>query len=137
MYLVHGKLRLQTVKSAIMQDINDILLASNKSKGKRPYFFDDPAVERVLNITMAIAMEHAVTRERLDTIERLLAAKGILSKSEIDSYEPTKIVAEERQRWHAEYISRILRIIQQELEALENPEHNRDIKDIAEELGSS
>ncbi|KAF3890680.1 MULTISPECIES: hypothetical protein [Nostocales] len=120
-----------------MQDINDILLASNKSKGKRPYFFDDPAVERVLNITMAIAMEHAVTRERLDTIERLLAAKGILSKSEIDSYEPTKIVAEERQRWHAEYISRILRIIQQELEALENPEHNRDIKDIAEELGSS
>lgn len=120
-----------------MQDINDILLASNKSKGQRPYFFNDPAVERVLNITMAIAMEHAVTRERLDTIERLLASKGILSQSEIDAYEPDKTADEQRQRWHAEYISRILRIIQQELEALEYPESNQDIEEIAEELGRS
>ena len=120
-----------------MQVINDLLLANNKSKGKRPYFFDDPAVERVLNITMAVAMEHAVTRERLDTIERLLAAKGILSQSEIDAYEPDKTAAEQRQRWHAEYIARILWIVQQELEALEHPENNRNIEDIAEELGSS
>ncbi|AFY49197.1 hypothetical protein Nos7524_3403 [Nostoc sp. PCC 7524] len=118
-----------------MQDIDDILLASNKSKGKRPYFFADPAVERLLNITMAIAMEHAVTRERLDTIERLLADKGILSQSEIDAYEPDKTAAEQRQRWQAEYISRILRIIQQELEALKYPEQNQDIEEIAEELG--
>lgn len=120
-----------------MPEIDDIFLASNKSKGKRPYFFEDPAVERVLNITMAIAMEHAVTHERLDTIERLLADKGILSQSEIDAYEPDKTVAEERQRWHAEYISRILRIIQQELEALEYPEKNQDIEEIAEQLGNT
>jgi hypothetical protein len=120
-----------------MQDINDIFLASNKSKGKRPYFFDDPAVERVLNIAMAIAMEHAVTRERLDTIERLLADKGILSQSEIDAYEPDKTAAEQRQRWHAEYISRILRIIQQELEALEYPEKNQDVEEIAKKLGNT
>lgn len=120
-----------------MKAINDISLASNKSKGERPYFFDDPAVERVLNITMAIAMEHAVTRERLDTIERLLADKGILSRAEIDAYEPSSKAAEERQQWHAEYIARILRIVQQELEALENPENNRSIEDIAEQLGES
>jgi hypothetical protein len=118
-----------------MQEINDLILANSKSKGKRPYFFDDPAVERVLNITMAVAMEHAVTRERLDTIERLLEAKGILSKSEIDAYEPDKTAALERQRWQAEYIARILRIVQQELEALEHPENNRDLEAIAEELG--
>ncbi|MBD2185245.1 hypothetical protein [Aerosakkonema funiforme] len=118
-----------------MEAIDRLLLANSKSKGKRPYFFDDPAVERVLNITLAVAMEHAVTRERLDTIERLLIAKGILSRAEIDTYEPDTIAAEERQRWQAEYIARILRIIQQELEALENPENNRDVEDIAEELG--
>lgn len=121
----------------IMSSINEHLLASSKSKGKRPYFFDDPAVERVLNITLAVAMEHAVTRERLDTIERLLEAKGILSQSEIDTYKPDTTAAEERQRWHAEYIARILRIIQQELEALEHPENNRDIEEIAEELGQT
>ena len=118
-----------------MKAINDLLLVSNKSKGKRPYFFDDPAVERVLNITLSVAMEHAVTRERLDTLERLLAAKGILNPAEIDAYEPDEMAAEQRQRWHAEYIARILRIVQQELEALEHPENNQDIEEIAEELG--
>ncbi|HBB32199.1 MAG TPA: hypothetical protein DDZ80_28200 [Cyanobacteria bacterium UBA8803] len=118
-----------------MPTIDDFLLANIKSKGKRPYFFDDPAVERVLNITMAVAMEHAVTRERLDTIERLLAAKGILSQAEIDAYEPDRTAAEQRQQWQAQYIARILRIVQQELEALEHPEQNQDIADIAEELG--
>ena len=36
-------------------DVN--ALANAKAKGKRPYFFDDPAVERVLGVTMAVAGE--------------------------------------------------------------------------------
>jgi hypothetical protein len=116
--------------------INDIFLASNKAKGKRPYFLNDPAVERVLNITMAVAAEQAVTRERLDTLERLLESKGILSREEIEQFIPTPEQAEQRQRWHAEYVARILRIVQQELEALQQPaEQNRSMDDIAQELG--
>ena len=115
-------------------EINDIILAGNKAKGGRPYFYDDPAVERVLNITMAVAGELAVVRERLDTIERLLEQKGILSQNEIDSFEPDGAIAEERQRWHASYIARILRIVQQELEALEQPENNKPMEEIADDL---
>jgi hypothetical protein len=77
--------------------INDILLASNKAKGKRPYFFNDPAVERVLNITMAVATELAVTRERLDTVERLLESKGLLNRADIETFAPTPEQAEARQ----------------------------------------
>lgn len=118
--------------------INDILLSNNKSKGKRPYFMEDPAVERVLNITMAVATELAVTHERLDTIERLLERKGLILREEIEKFEPTPEQAEQRQHWHATYIARILRIVQQELEALQQaPENNRDLEDIAEELGVS
>jgi hypothetical protein len=116
--------------------INDILLSSNKAKGKRPYFLEDPAVERVLNITMTLAQELAVTHERLDTIERLLEKKGIINQTEIETFVPTEAQAEERQRWHATYIARVLRIVQQELEALnQEPEANRSMEDIAEELG--
>jgi polyhydroxyalkanoate synthesis regulator phasin len=118
----------------IMEEFNDILLAGNKSKGERPFFFDDPAVERVLNITMAVVGELAVVRERLDTIERLLAAKGLLKQEEIEAYEPDDSAAEARQRWHAAYIARVLRIIQQELEALAHPESNKPMEEIAEEL---
>jgi hypothetical protein len=90
---------------------------------------------RVLNITMAVAGEVAVMRERLDTIERLLAAKGILSNAEIEAYIPTDSEAEERQKLHAEYISRILRIVQQEVEALQQaPENNLPMEEVAEIL---
>ncbi|MCS7017739.1 MAG: hypothetical protein RMJ87_07580 [Cytophagales bacterium] len=117
-------------------EINDILLANSKAKGKRPYFFEDPAVERVLNITMAVAGELAVLHERLDTIERLLDAKGILSRADIEAYRPDPTSEEERQRWHAAYIARILRIVQQEMEAIrdENPENNRTMDEVADEL---
>jgi len=119
-------------------EINDILLANNKAKGKRPYFFEDPATERVLNITMALATELAVTRERLDTIERLLAQKGIVEKAEIENFAPNEQAGEERQAWHAEFIARILRIVQQEVEALQQDDsHNRSMEDIADELANS
>lgn len=115
-------------------ELDYIKLAGNKAKGQRPYFFSDPAVERVLNITMAVAGELAVMHERLDTIERLLETKGILSRLEIEAYIPDEAAAQERQLWHAEYIARVLRIIQQEMEALQNPDLNKDVAQIAEEL---
>jgi hypothetical protein len=108
--------------------------AGAKPKGKRPYFFDDPAVERVLAITMAVSQEVAVVRERLDTIERLLEAKGSLTRADIDNYAPGPEAATERAEWTRAYIARVLRIVQQELEAISRPEHEYDLADKADEL---
>ena len=114
--------------------VNDILMAGDKSKGARPYFFDDPAVERVLNIAMAVATEVAVVRERMDTIERLLESKGVLLQSEIESFIPSDEQAEERQLWHARFAARILRIVQQEVDAIAKPENNTPMRTIADDI---
>ncbi len=90
--------------------------ASAKPAGKRPYFLD-PEVERVLAITMAVAQELAVARERIDTLERLLERRGVLSRAEIDGFAPTPDEAAERGAWMQEYLTRVLRIVQQEGEA--------------------
>jgi len=95
-----------------------LALSSAKPAGKRPYFMD-PAVERVLNILMATVQELAVTRERLDTIERLLEMKGVVARSEIETFEPTRDQAAERGLWMQEYLNRVLRTVQQEAEALQ------------------
>ena len=92
--------------------------ASAKPAGKRPWFFRDPDVERVLTITMAVATEVAVLRQRLDTVERLLDEKGTISRADIEAFEPTKDAANERGAWTQEYLARILRVIQQEREAI-------------------
>jgi hypothetical protein len=90
--------------------------AGNKPAGKRPYFLT-PEVERVLAITMAVAQELAVARQRIDTLERLLQAHGVLAEGEIDAYSPAPQAAIERAQWNQEYLARILRIVQQQAEA--------------------
>jgi hypothetical protein len=103
-----------------MSAIDVFKLANSRAKGKRPNFLDDPAIERVLSITLAVAGELAVTRERLDTIERLLGQSNLLTQAAIDTYEPSAEEAQQRAMWHQEYLARIFRIVQQELEALES-----------------
>ena len=90
--------------------------AGAKPAGKRPYFLDKE-VERVLAITMAIAQELAVARQRSDTLERLLIARGVIEEGEIDRFAPDPRAAAERAMWTQEYLARILRIVQQEAEA--------------------
>ena len=50
---------------------------------------------------MALTDEVSVLYERLDTIERLLKVKGILSPTEIEAYEPDAKVTKEREQWRA------------------------------------
>ncbi|MEH2238638.1 hypothetical protein [Nostoc sp.] len=88
------------------------------AKGKRPVYLDNPQIDNLLAIVMALTGEVSVLRERLDTIEQLLEIKGILSASEIEAYEPDAKVIKEREQWRAEYIARVLRVVQQELETL-------------------
>jgi len=108
--------------------------SSAKPAGKRPYFLT-PEVERVMAITMAIAQELAVTRERLDSLERLLEIKNILAREDIEDFNPTPEAAAERGLWTQEYLARILRIVQQEGEAVAHAAQG-DVasEDVAEEL---
>lgn len=96
--------------------------AGAKPAGKRPWFLESREAERNLAITMAIAQELAVARQRIDTLERLLAAKGILEPGEIDAFRPDADAMTERAMWNQEYIARILRIVQQENEASVMPD---------------
>ena len=95
-----------------------IELVNAAASGKRPHFFGDADVDRLLAIVWAMAGELAVTRERLDTLERLLAERAVVQRPDIDAYRPDAEAARERGEWQMEYIARLLRVLQQELEAL-------------------
>ncbi len=119
-----------------MTFIDPLQLAGAKPKGKRPFFLNDPDVERVMAISMAVAQELAVMRERMDTIERLLEQHGTISRDEIENYNPPKDIAEQRGAWTQEYLARILRIYQQDIEALDRGDEPSS-EDIGLELGRS
>jgi hypothetical protein len=113
-------------------EIDWIALAGKKAKGKRPAYFDDPATDRLLSIVMAVAGEVSVLRQRLDTVERLLDAKGTISRADIEAYAPDRDAGYERGLATREYIARILRGVQQDMEAI--AEGAKPVEDIAIEL---
>lgn len=79
-------------------------------RGRRPEFTDDPMLDRLYSVTLALVTELAVTRARLDTLERLLARRGTLGADEIESFRAADAAeTEARSRLHAEYLERVFR----------------------------
>ncbi|WP_439533358.1 hypothetical protein [Polymorphobacter sp.] len=89
-----------------------------KAKGDRPQYFADPAIDKNLSITLALAGEVAVLRDRLDSIERLMEAGQPISRAAVDAYVPPVAVRAERDQWREQYLATVLRIVHQEREEL-------------------
>lgn len=115
-----------------MSEIDWIARAGARAKGKRPDFLGDPVAERMLSILLAVAGEVSVLRERLDTVERLLDANGSIRREDIEGYVPDADAAYQRGVLTKEYVARILRGMQQDMESMQAPE--RPIADISAEL---
>lgn len=90
-----------------------------KAKGDRPQYFSDPATDKVLSITLALAGEVAVLRERLDSLERLLEAGGKVTREKLDHYTPDVAARAERDAWRENFLDVVLRVVHQEREDLE------------------
>lgn len=103
-------------------ELDWVALSGRRAKGKRPEYFDDPAVDRLYSMVLAMAAEISALRERQDTVERLLDANGTLRREDIETYEPDRAAGEERALATRAYVSRIMRGFQQAAEALENPD---------------
>ncbi len=70
--------------------------ALRAARGTRPQFTSDPLIDQLFAISVGLATELAVTRQRLDTLERILARSGQLDREQIERYEPTAEEAAER-----------------------------------------
>ncbi len=101
------------------EELDWVALSARRAKGKRPDYFEDPALDRLYSLTLALAAEVSALRERQDTMERLLEARGTLRREHIESYAPDPEAAQERGNATRAYISRIMRGFQQEVEAME------------------
>ena len=117
------------------ENLDPVVMANRRAKGKRPQFLDDPAVERVMSIAMSVAAELAVARERIDTLERLLAQKGILSAADIEAYQPDAKAQSDRNDWGRNYIARVLRMVDQDVQAMAGVQ-DPSLELVIEELGA-
>ena len=86
------------------------------AKGRRPQYFDDPAVDHLHNMVLSLVEELSVTRDRADALERLLEQSGMLDSTQLDEYEADDVAAAERQARRERYIARIMKTFSDEAE---------------------
>ena len=114
------------------EQLDWVTLSGKRAKGKRPDFFENRALDRLYSTVFALAAEVSALRERQDTLERLLEAKGSLSREDIENYVPDRAAGDERGLATQAYVARIMRGFQQEVEALEA--NDPPIMDVVERL---
>jgi hypothetical protein len=85
-------------------------------RGGRPFFFDDPAIDKVLNMVVTLGSEVWALRERLAALEAIQTRQGSLAADEVDNYEFTpdqeSLLAAERK----EFLDNLFRVLQQQVE---------------------
>ncbi len=97
----------------------DKISLQKKARGERPSYFADPAIDKTLSITIALAGEVAVMRDRIDTMERLAEAGLAPTRAAVDGFVPDAAVRAERDAWRDGFLDTVLRIVHQEREELE------------------
>lgn len=95
-----------------------------KAKGSRPYFFEDPAIDKVVAMVMGLAGEVSVLADRVDTLERVLSEHGTLDLAKIDDYQPDVAVSSARDNRREMMLANVMRIILQNEEDPDNGEPN-------------
>ena len=100
--------------------VNEQLELQRKAKGKRPYYFSNPDVDKLLSMIMALTGELAVARDRIDTLERVASNKGLFSSDDIENFELDADALQARADRHKQLLREVNRIIVGELEDLED-----------------
>lgn len=86
------------------------------AKGKRPLYFSDPATDKLMAIVLSLVGELAVTRDRLDALERLLESQSTIGREALDELTFDEEATRERDRDRKDYIRRVMRVVTMELQ---------------------
>jgi hypothetical protein len=78
---------------------------------------DEPVAERLAAMVTVLATELAVVYERVDTLERLLAATGTLAPGAVEAFAPDAAAEAERRAWRQRFLERLFAGIAAEAEA--------------------
>jgi hypothetical protein len=83
---------------------------------KKKHQFEDPAMDTLLGIVVSLANEVYVLRDRLRIIEKMLEAKGTISRADVEAYKPTPEEEEEIRKDNDAFIARLFRVFEGDLD---------------------
>lgn len=87
---------------------------SKPVRAPNPAFFDHPAIDHLIGVTLELGAELWVQRERMRLMERLLAEKGLVTAQDIAAYQATPEETAELQAERDALVQRLYGILTRE-----------------------
>lgn len=84
-------------------------------QGGRPRFFPDPVNDQLLQMIVALLGEVCTLRERLDTHERLSAARGQWGGADVEAFRPDAAAEQARGVLRQGALDRVLAVLNEEI----------------------
>lgn len=85
-------------------------------RGGRAYFFDDPAIDKLLNMVVMLGSELWTLRERLAAVEAIQVRRGGLAAGEVDGHEFSVEDEARLAGLRKEFIDGLFRVLQEQVE---------------------
>ena len=85
-------------------------------RGGRPYFFDDPAIDKILNMVVVLGSEVWTLRERLAALEAIQVRQGSLAAGEVDAHDFSPEDEAHLAALRKEFIDSLFRVLQEQVE---------------------
>jgi hypothetical protein len=98
------------------------MTSARTAKGRKPSYFADPATDKLLQMVVTIAGELSVMKDRLDLVERLGSESGAFDRGKLETMQLSEKDMAERDANRADFVARVLRVLDQDLEEITNPE---------------
>ena len=104
------------------------------ARGKRPKFSDVGGVDEILSMVLVLASEMCVLRDRLDSIERVGALKGIDFAAEIERLPLNQAALEAREARRQDLFQRLYYLARKEAEELTAADSAERYKAVIDEI---
>lgn len=90
-----------------------------QAQGNRPQYFDDPNMDQMHAMIIALATEVSVLADRFDTLERVMEKKGSVTRADLEAWEPDETEWQERKDKREDLIRRLFRTVRETRATLE------------------
>ncbi len=82
-------------------------------RGKRPPFFPSFGEDLATSMIMVLAQEFCVLKTRLEAFESLVAAKGVVSATDIEAYVADDKTLARQETWREDLLGRMFYLLRQ------------------------
>ena len=89
-----------------------------------------------MHMVMVLAQENSAMRDRLDTLEKVCAASGVIAEDACETYQPDQATLEMRETRRQASLSMLFSVMSQQAAELKNGDSKQRFKEVIEEIAA-